>query len=240
MRVAVISDIHGNALALDAVLADIARHGADAVMSLGDNVSGPVDPAGTAQRLMALGGLSVRGNHDRWTVDLSLRGSGAIDAFARAQLNPSQLDWLAGLPATAAHSDAVFLCHGTPADDETPWLDTFYAGRTTTVPGEAQVAALAGGLDYPVLLCGHTHIPRSLRLLDGRLIVNPGSVGMQLVHGSPDARYAIIERRPSGWHTNLLAVPYDHAEAARLAAANGFPQWAQSLTNGWVGPESLS
>lgn len=240
MRFAVISDIHGNALALDAVLADIARHGVDTIVSLGDNVSGPVDPAGTAERLMALGGASIRGNHDRWTVDLSLRGSGAVDAFARSQLNVTQLAWLAGLPATAVHAGAVYLCHGTPQDDETPWLDTFYAGRTTTVPAEAQVAALAGGLDYAVLLCGHTHIPRSLRLLDGRLIVNPGSVGMQLVHGSPDARYAIVERLASGWHTSLLAVPYDHGEAARQAAANGFPQWAQSLTNGWVGPESLS
>ncbi|WP_332691581.1 metallophosphoesterase family protein [Devosia sp.] len=239
MRVAVISDVHGNALALDAVLADITRHGVDAVLSLGDNVSGPVDPAGTAERLMALGGLSVRGNHDRWTVDPSLRGSGDIDAFARAQLNSTQLDWLASLPATAVHADVVFLCHGTPHDDEVPWLDNFYAGRTTTVPGEAQVAAQARGIDYPVLLCGHTHIPRSLRLLDGRLIVNPGAVGMQLVHGSPDARYAIVERRASGWHTSLLAVPYDHDEAARQAAANGFPQWAQSLNNGWVGPESL-
>lgn len=235
-----ISDVHGNAPALDAVLADIARHDVDAVFCLGDNVSGPVDPAGAAEQLMALGGLTVRGNHDRWTVDLSLPGAGDIDAFAQGQLNSSQLDWLASQPATAAYADTAFLCHGTPLDDETPWLDNFYAGRTTTVPTEAQVAAPARGLDYPVLLCGHTHIARSLRLLDGRLIVNPGSVGMQLVQGSPDARYAIIEHRASGWHTSLLAVPYDHGRAARLAAAHGFAQWAQSLEHGWVGPESLS
>lgn len=240
MRLAVISDVHGNVLALDAVLADIARQSVDTVICLGDNVSGPVDPAGAADRLMALDGPSIRGNHDRWTSDLSLKGSGRIDQFARAALNAAQLDWLAGLAATATHGDRVFLCHGTPADDETPWLDRFYTGRTTTLPSEAEVASQAIGLDYDLMLCGHTHVPRSLRLLDGRLIVNPGSVGMQLVHGSPDARYAIVERRAGGWHTSLLAVPYDHAEAARRAAANGFPQWAASLTNGWVGPESLA
>ena len=239
MRLAVISDVHGNVLALDAVLADIARQGVDAILCLGDNVSGPVDPAGAADRLMALGGLSIAGNHDRWTADLSLKGSGPIDRFANAALTAAQRDWLANLPATATHGDRVFLCHGTPSDDEAPWLDRFYTGRTTTLPTEAEVAAQAVGLDYDLMLCGHTHVPRSLRLLDGRLIVNPGSVGMQLVHGSPDARYAIVERRAAGWHTNLVVVPYDHAEAARRAAANGFPQWAASLTNGWVGPESL-
>jgi len=46
-----------------------------------------------------------------------------------------------------------------------------------------------------VFLCGHTHVPRAVRLRDGRLIVNPGAVGVQFNHGSPDARYAIVERR---------------------------------------------
>jgi len=239
LRFAVISDVHGNSLALDAVLDDIGRQGAEAILCLGDHVSGPVDPAGAAERLMALGGASIRGNHDRWTLDLSLTGSGKIDAFARSQLSEPQLAWLAALPATLQHDDRIFLCHGTPVDDETPWLDQYYCGRTATLPSEAQVTDIAAALDYELLLCGHTHIPRSVRLADGRVIVNPGSIGMQLVRGSPDARYAIIERRSAGWYTTLLAVPYDHEAAARLAAGNGFPQWAASLTSGWVGPESL-
>lgn len=238
MRFAVISDVHGNALALDAVLDDIARQGVEAIVCLGDAVSGPVDPAGAAARLMALG-PSIRGNHDRWTLDPGLKGSGKIDAFARSTLSEAQLAWLASLPATAVLGERVFLCHGTPADDESPWLDQFYNGRSTTLPSEAQVTSLAGSLDHELLLCGHTHIARSVRLADGRMIVNPGAVGMQLVQGSPDARYAIMERRAAGWHTMLVAVPYDHEAAARMAAANGFPQWAASLTNGWVGPESL-
>ncbi|SEQ05450.1 phosphoesterase, MJ0936 family [Devosia sp. YR412] len=239
MRVAVISDVHGNLPALDAVLDDIARQGVEAVLCLGDHVSGPVDPSGALDRLIGLSATCIAGNHDRWTVDLSVKGSGKIDAFARSTLNETQLAWLAALPATAAYGDEVFLCHGTPADDETPWLDEFYNGRSTTLPGEAEVTEATGSLDYELLLCGHTHVPRSVRLADGRLIVNPGAVGMQLVQGSPDARYAIMERRAGGWHTMLLSVPYDHEEAARLAAGNGFPQWAASLTGGWVGPESL-
>lgn len=240
MRIAVISDVHGNRLALDAVLDDIDSRRVDAIFCLGDNVSGPVDPAGAAERLMALGALCVGGNHDRWTVDPTLRGSGSVDRFARAQLSPAQIEWLAALPARAASTDGIFLCHGTPDDDETPWLDRFFDGRATVLPTEAEVAIHAAGLDYSLMLCGHTHIARSVRLLDGRTIVNPGAVGMQLVHGSPDARYAVVERRATGWRTALMVVPYDHDEAARLASAHGFPQWAASLTNGWVGPESLS
>lgn len=231
--------MHGNAPALDAVLEHIAGQHVDAIVCLGDHVSGPIDPAGAAERLMGLGAVAISGNHDRWTVDLALRGAGAVDRFARAQLSGAQLEWLAGLPTTALVGDAVFVCHGTPDDDEMPWLDNFYDGRTTTLPSEAEVAAHAMGIDRAVMLCGHTHIARTVRLSDGRLIVNPGSVGMQLVRGSPDAHYGIVEEGRRGWQTALIAVPYDTEAAARLAEENGFAGWGASIRHGWAGPESL-
>ena len=86
-----------------------------------------------------------------------------------------------------------------------------------------------------MLLCGHTHVPRAVRLRDGRLIVNPGSVGLQINHGSPDARYAIVELRGGKYYPSFHAVPYDHFAAARQAEANGFPQWRDALVTGWVG-----
>jgi len=239
LRLAVISDVHGNVPALDAVLEDIGHQHVDAVVCLGDHVSGPIDPAGAADRLMALGAVSIRGNHDRWTVDLSLPGAGAIDRFARSRLSQSHVDWLAALPATATVGDDIFLCHGTPNADEAPWLDNFYDSRTTTLPSESEVAREAEGIASAVILCGHTHVARTLRLGDGRLIANPGSVGMQLVRGSPDAHYAVVEKGRRGWQTALIAVPYDTEEAARLAAENGFPGWGASIRHGWAGPETL-
>jgi putative phosphoesterase len=239
LRLAVISDVHGNAPALDAVLEHIAGEHVDTIVLLGDHVSGPIDPAGAAERLMGLGAVAISGNHDRWTLDLNLRGAGAVDRFARGRLSDEQLGWLAGLPATQTVGDEVFVCHGTPDDDETPWLDNFYDGRTTTLPSEAEVAGHAEGIDSAVILCGHTHIARTLRLTDGRLIANPGSVGMQLVRGSPDAHYAIVEKGRRGWQTALIAVPYDTEAAAKLAEANGFPGWGESIRHGWAGPESL-
>jgi len=240
LRLAVISDVHGNVPALDAVLDDIAGEQVDAIVCLGDHVSGPIDPAGAAEKLMALGGVAIRGNHDRWTVDPGLRRAGAVDRFARSRLSTAQLEWLAGLPATAQIGDEVFVCHGTPTDDEMPWLDNFYDGRTTTLPSEAEVAGHAVGIDSAVILCGHTHIARTLRLTDGRLIANPGSVGMQLVRGSPDAHYGIVEKRRRGWQTAMIAVAYDTEAAARLAEANGFPGWVDAIRHGWAGPETLS
>jgi len=140
LRIAVLSDVHGNSPALDGVLGDVARRQVDAIVCLGDHVSGPVDPAGAATRLMALGGVNIAGNHDRWVVDPSLRGAGAVDRFARGRLSVEQIDWLAALPATAQIDADVFLCHGTPGDDEKPWLDNFFDGRTTMLPSEVEVA----------------------------------------------------------------------------------------------------
>lgn len=237
MRFAVISDVHGNVHALDAVLADIAGQSVDATLCLGDHLSGPLDPAGAADRLMQITGPVVRGNHDRWLVDG--KRLDRVDRFASERLTSAHRQWLVEMPATAVFAGEVFLCHGTPQGDNAPWLDGWFEERQTTLPDEASVAALAEGCAYPLMLCGHTHMPRSVRLRDGRVIVNPGAVGLQLVHGSPDARYAMIERREGRWITELRVVEYDHHAAAALAAANGFSAWSEPLATGWVGHQGL-
>ncbi len=69
MRIAILADIHGNSAALDAVLADIDRKGIIHILNLGDCLSGPLDPAGTADRLIARPFPTIAGNHDRWLID---------------------------------------------------------------------------------------------------------------------------------------------------------------------------
>ena len=239
MRFAVISDVHGNRPALDAVLEDIAVQGADAILCLGDHVSGPIDPVGVADRLMSLSGPIIAGNHDRWLIERSGEDLEAVDKFVVPRMNPAHRAWLEAMPPTSVFEGEVFLCHGTPRSDNTIWLDNFWYDRKTRLPDEPAVAAEAEGVDYPMLLCGHTHVARSVRLRDGRRIVNPGSVGLQLIHGSPDARYALIERRNGKWLTAIRMVDYDREEAAQLAIANGFGPWADALRTGWAEPAGL-
>lgn len=239
MKIAVISDVHGNRLALEAVLDDIVLQGVDATFNLGDLVSGPLEPNWTADILMDLDIPTVRGNHERVLVENPPEKLGPIDRFAQQQMETRHRIWINDLPPTLAMLDDIFLCHGTPTSDDEPWLDSWWQGRTVTTPDEAAVAAKAEGFDYPVMLCGHTHVPRAVRLRDGRLIVNPGSVGLQMHIGSPDARYATLELRDGKYYPSFHVVPYDHFAAARQAEANGFPQWREALVTGWVGAEGL-
>ncbi len=239
MKIAVISDIHGNRLALEAVLDDIVRQGVDGTFNLGDLVAGPMEPNWVLDILMDIDIPTVRGNHERVLIDNPPEKLGPVDRFAQMQMESRHRGWINALPPTLSIVDDIFLCHGTPTSDEEPWLDSWWDGRTTTAPDHATVAAKAEGFDYPVLLCGHTHVPRAVRLKDGRLIVNPGAVGLQINHGSPDARYATVELRGGKYYAAFHTVPYDHFAAARQAEANGFPQWREALTTGWVGPKGL-
>lgn len=239
MRIAVISDIHGNRHAFEAVEADIAQLGVDAILNLGDLVSGPVDPVGTLDLLMERAFPTIIGNHDRYLMERPVEKLDRVDSFVAGKLKPKHFDYLRSLPKTTDIEGEVFMCHGSPGSDIEPWLDNWWTGRSTTMPDEASVLAKAEGIDFPVLLCGHTHIARIVRLRDGRLIVNPGSVGIQFFHGAPDARYALLERRGGKWSASLRAVAYDWNAAAKLALKHGFPAWTEALTTGWVGAEGL-
>src|SRR4051794_10517285 len=124
MKFAAIADVHGNCVALEAVLRDIEVLDIRDVVNLGDHVSGPLEARRTADLLMTQTITTIRGNHDRQLVELSPEAMGPSDRHAHDQLERRHLDWLAGLPATATFRDEVLLCHGTPASDTTYWLET--------------------------------------------------------------------------------------------------------------------
>ncbi|WP_432382428.1 metallophosphoesterase family protein [Duganella sp. P38] len=114
MRIAFVSDIHGNLPALEAVVADIARRGADLVVNLGDSLSGPLLPLETAHFLMARQDwLHLAGNHERQILHPHQRTES--DVFAHARLGAPELAWLAGLQPQRRLNPEVLLCHGNAA-----------------------------------------------------------------------------------------------------------------------------
>lgn len=247
MRFAAIADIHGNDLALEAVLADIAAHGVSDIVNLGDLLSGPLNARLTADLLMDLDLPTIRGNHDRWLAETAPETMGPSDRAAWSELEPHHLDWLSDLPATMVYAGEVFLCHGTPASDTTYWLETVSGPAGATMAGRETIREALGDVGEPLVLCAHTHIPRAVRLPDGPLIVNPGSVGCPgydddnpvphiMQTGTPDASYAILEKDGRGWSVTFRQVPYRSVDMARLARERGRPEWASALETGWIDP----
>ena len=177
MRFAAIADVHGNYLALEAVIADIRAQGIDEIVNLGDMASGPLDARRTMDALMALDAVHVLGNHDRYLIDRPPEKMSSWDRPAHAQLDAVHLDWLRAVPPTRVFLDRVFLCHATPKHDEIYWLESVLPDGTVRMASQDSIEQAAKDVAQPLILCGHSHIARAVRLGDGRLVVNPGSVG---------------------------------------------------------------
>jgi putative phosphoesterase len=241
-QIAVIADIHGNTWALDAVLADIRRRGIATVLNLGDCVYGSLDPAGTAERLVTADIISIAGNQDREVFDEAEHVRSSRDHhFVTGQLSAAQLDWLERLPPTQVVGE-IFLCHGTPSSDLVYLLERVTQHGVTLRDSAAIVAELSE-VPQEVVVCGHSHVPRTIWLPDGRLVVNPGSVGVPAYEddlpfphvmeaGSPHTRYAVLTRQTGGWAVEHVALPYAWIQAAEVARRNGRPDRARWIETG--------
>ncbi|TYB98015.1 metallophosphoesterase family protein [Micromonospora sp. WP24] len=218
-RVAVLSDIHGVLPALEAVLAEPDVATADLIVLTGDIAAGP-QPVEVLDRLADLGDRVcwVGGNADRELVEARGGRSLPIEVsnWAATQLRDDQVDRLAALPRTVtlpvAGLGPVLFCHATPRDDEEVVLvDTRmarWAEAFADLPAEVRT-----------VVCGHTHMPFA-RLVDRRLVVNPGSVGMP--YGGTGAYWALL-----GQGVQLRRTDFDvEAACARVAAESTFPDAA--------------
>jgi putative phosphoesterase len=221
--VAVLSDIHGVLPALDAVLAEPAVQAADRIVLTGDIAAGP-QPVPVLDRLRGLGERVtwVRGNADRELVALA-RGEvddvgDPIAPWAASQLSAEHVDWLDRLPypvtlEITGFGDVLF-CHATPRDDEEVVVVDSRLERWSEV---------LAGLPEQVMtvVCGHTHMPFT-RLAHGRLIVNPGSVGMP--YGRAGAHWALL----ADGAVTLRRTVYDaEAACAAIRDQSGYPDAAE-------------
>jgi putative phosphoesterase len=244
MRLAVISDIHSNLPALQAVLADIATRGVDATINLGDCVAGPLWPSETWECLRAEAMPTVRGNHDRWLYDRAPERLPPVDRFALTDLSAAQCLELFQLPATIDLSAEVLAVHGTPTDDSTYLTEETVNNRMTAAQSPLIIERLATAMHREVILCGHSHRQSVTQVPGGPMILNPGTVGCpvfadipsanRIEPRSPHARYAILTRRAGRWGAEMFALDYDWDRAAARALETGFPRWAEALATGSV------
>lgn len=231
-RIAVISDIHGNVPALEAVLEDLERVQPDEVLVGGDLVGR--GPQGTAvvRRIAGLGWRTIRGNHEEYLLEFR-RGdvpSSWLHAeewsaarWMASELGADEARWIEALPfsLTSRVAPDLRLVHGTPLSTREgigPWLSDRRLGEHLAEVEEA------------LLVCAHTHRPLHRRV-DGGLVVNVGSVGLPF-NGDRRAQYALFETDagsdgsptagPGGWRVELRQVPYDQERTLRIYEETGF------------------
>jgi putative phosphoesterase len=184
VRVAAISDIHGNLPALEAVLAEVDREGVDEIVVAGDTAHGPW-PGEVVDLLVERGARCVRGNADREVIEKSDR-YGPLAAWSADRLGERRLAVVGSWPLTVELSvaglGAVLVCHSTPRSE-----DPIY----TRITPDDELASLLDGVSAEVVVCGHTHMQYDRRLSTGLRVVNAGSVGMPY-EGRRGAYWALL------------------------------------------------
>jgi len=246
VKIAVLSDVHGNLRALEAVLAHLDGIKPDAIVNLGDCVSGPLWPGETCDRLRALPAITVRGNHDRIVGQDAPETMSRSDRFAYERTTGAQRAWLRELPFER-ELEGVWCFHANPRDDMGYLVDEVVDGKLR-LPSAELVQARLGTAKRPVVLCGHSHQPRIVRLPGGVVIINAGSVGWGAYvdagppwhvceTGTPHTRYALVTIGSSKVQVESVALEYDWEDAAATALRHGRADWAHALRTGYVAPE---
>ncbi|TIS71177.1 MAG: metallophosphoesterase family protein, partial [Mesorhizobium sp.] len=188
-------------------------------------------------------------NHDRRVArDTADEAMWPSDRYAQERLTSAQREALLALPLTLEIAPGVVAFHARPDHDEKYLTDTIAGGRLVRAPLAAIKRRLAA-LDPAcrIVLCGHSHRSELIRIPDGPVVFNPGSIGCPAYgddtppahvseQGSPHARYGIVELGEPGRPDRFaaIAVDYDHEAAARQAEQAGRPEWAHALRTGFM------
>ena len=219
-RVAVLSDLHGNIIALDACLADLHEAGgADRIVAAGDLCMDGPKPRKVLRRLKEAGAHIVRGNTDRM---IALEDPESFDDemrdainWQRGALGQDWVAWLGAAPKTltiGSGSDGLMICHATPArDDEHIWPDA----------SDEQLEAITAGVTQRTMAFGHLHYPY-VRTWRDRTFVNVASAGLPK-DGDPRAHYVILTQQSGGWSVRSRRVAFDVDRVEKQLRKSGMP-----------------
>jgi predicted phosphodiesterase len=234
MRIAVFSDVHGNCVALDAVLADLQRHPVDQLVCLGDAVQGGAQPVETVARLRALGCPIVMGNADAWLLtgestsdnEAISEQQEAVRQWSLAQLSPEDREFIAAFQPTVElplEGGRQLLCfHGSPTS-----FDDLIFPETA----EEEFMRLLGPFAPSIFTGGHTHV-QQVRRLSETFFFNPGSVGVAYDRHQPDgaerrldpwAEYAVLSSEGDWLGLEFRRVPYAVGPMVEIIRASGRP-----------------
>jgi putative phosphoesterase len=226
---AVLSDVHGNLPALQAVSNDMQQYSVDGIIVAGDFIGGP-QPNETIELLRSLGSCMIRGNSDNnllryeshdlpdaWRNDLQF----ALLRWAFRHVTQENLQFLRSLPEQRVielpGAAAIRAVHGSPRHP----AEAIYPDRDP-----ALLDLVLGQVDEPVLVCGHTHEPWALAQ-NGKLALNPGAVCGPL-NGYVGAQYALLTWQPDHWQVEHRALPYDIDQIRSAFHASGL--WEEGGT----------
>jgi len=228
-RIAALSDVHGNAVALEAVLADVAKAKPDAVLVAGDLVLNGPEPGLVVDVLRSLaddGALVVAGNTDIAVADFDFAAAfpwmtdGVPDAivdaaeWAHEALGTERVDWIRRLPSErrwrAEDDTLVLVCHASPGSQT--------AGFDQDLDPSVTIERVAR-TDARVIVCGHTHQPE-VRDLGWKVIVNDGSAGY-VFDGDPSASWALIDIAGGNVTAEIKRTAFDTLTVANAISARG-------------------
>jgi putative phosphoesterase len=230
VRIAVFSDVHGNCVALDAVLSDIERESVDKVVCLGDAVQGGSQPAETVSRLRGLRVPTVMGSADSWLLtgkntsatEQVSEAQMAMRAWSLSKLTKEDLEFVGQFKSVITlplENESLVCFHGSPKSfDDLIW---------PTTP-EEEFVQLMSGYGNSILCGGHTHL-QQLRRFKDFFYFNPGSVGFSYDHSQTGedpradrwAEYAIVSSDKKGSGIEFRRVPFDAKEWISVTARSG-------------------
>lgn len=244
-KIAVISDIHGNSFALQAVLEDLEKQHVDTILNLGDSLYGPINPEETFKLIADNNFISISGNQDRFILENEEKreGSNPTLTFVLNSLPWEAFDWLKTLEPNIVWRN-TYLCHGNFEQDDTPLIEKFEEGKVVQ-KSHNELENEVRNVKQDLILCGHTHVPKVLKLsVSKKSIINPGSIGLpaydddspfyhKMESGSPFAKYAVIELEEElVVSITQRHVRYDHERAAQQAEKYGRSDWAYWIRKG--------